>query len=165
MIFTPHMLTGVVIGAKTQNLGRIIILGIGFHFVLDKLPHWDYVVQKHTEQFRKTKKIKALFPLFFKIFLDIVIGFSIFLIIAYYNKELLAHLPFIFAGIFFSVLPDIYLGWLFMFAPKKLAEKHILFHEKYLHYPESKEKEGKITFLGIATQVLVIIACVFLLSL
>ena len=42
MIITPHLLVGAAIGAKTHNLGLIIILGLLSHLILDKIPHWDY---------------------------------------------------------------------------------------------------------------------------
>ena len=165
MILTPHILVGATIGAKIHNLGLIIILSILFHFVLDKIPHWDYSALKQIKEFKKNKKIASIFPLFIKMAIDGLTGLLIFLI-ALWNKDIFSSnfWPFIFLGIFISVLPDIILGSSIMFLPKKISKAYNNFHEKYLHF-KHKEKEGEITFLGLITQFLVIIICVFLLNL
>jgi uncharacterized protein YacL len=164
MIFTPHIVVGATIGAKTQNLGLIIILAILFHIIMDKLPHWDYPVISDIKNFRKTKRFKFLFRLILKASTDIIIGLLI-AFLALWNFDILNLLPFIILGIFFSVLPDIISSFVFFFGSNKLIEKHNKNFYKYFHCPEDKEKEGKITFLGLATQIIVIVICVFLLNL
>ena len=157
MIFTPHIVVGMAIGAKTQNLGLIIILGLLFHFAMDKIPHWDYV-NSGIRNFPRTKNFKALFSDFFKIAIDGLFGLLIvFLCIWQKGVFTPRYLLFILLGIFFSILPDIDLAFSFLLLPQKISKKYFAFHEKYLHYSEDKEKEGKITFLGIITQILMII--------
>lgn len=164
MIFTPHIVVGATIGAKTQNLGLIVILGLITHFVMDKVPHWDYV-WLGIKKFRKDKDFKALFSDLLKIAVDCTFGLLIVFFVLWYKGLLdFNYLPFILFGIFFSTLPDIILG-LAWFLPKKSVKKFINFTEKYLHYPEDKQKEGEITFLGLATEIIVVVICVFLLSL
>jgi len=163
MVITSHILAGAAIGAKTQNLGLIIILSFLIHALLDRIPHWDYNIQG-IESFEKTKKIKPLIIDFIKMGIDGFIGLTIVIIAVscggvFEPKYLL----YILAGMLFSVLPDIVLGFSIMFAPKKM-KSYIKFH-KNLHGPEHKKKKGKITFLGLATQVIVIMFSVFLLSL
>ena len=165
MIYTPHIIVGAAIGARTQDLGLIVIFAFLTHFIMDKLPHWDYAVRKGFEKFRKTKKIKYFFWLLVKISIDTIIGLLIVLIVVWKNN-LFDLWPFIVLGIFFSLLPDFVVTLIYVFAKKKFTEKVLAFHFKYLHHPENKEKEGRITFLGLFTEILVIIiSCVFLLNL
>jgi len=164
MIFTPHIIVGAVIGAKTQNLGLVIILGILTHIILDKLPHWDYPVRKYTKNFKKTKKINSLFPLILHSVIDMTFGLLMVFFIVW-QKDLFDLLPFIVVGIIFSLLLDAIGGCVLLFATEDFTKKYLNFLHKYIHHPETKEKEGKITFLGLATQIIVIMISVFLLSL
>ena len=164
MILTPHIIVGAVIGAKTQDLGLIVILALLSHFIMDKLPHWDYDLPAVFREFRENKKIKPLVSDFVKMAIDITIGLLIVFIIIWYKNFLnFDYLPFILFGIFISLLPDIIFGLAFL-VPSKIARK-INKIGGFLHC-KYKEKEGKITFLGLATQIIVIIiSCVFLLNL
>lgn len=164
MILAPHIIAGAVIGAKTQNLGLIVILGLIIHFIMDWIPHWDYAIFKNLRNFQKTKKIKYFISPFIKASIDSTIGLLIVFIV--WQKNLFDFLPFILLGIFFSWLPDIVNGFILVFAKDKFNKKYFKFHKKYLHYPENKQKEGKITFLGATTQIIIIIiSCVLLLYL
>jgi len=161
MILTPHFIVGAAIGAKTHNLGLIIILGILSHYILDFIPHWDYV-NHGIKDFHKTKDFKALFPDLFKITIDGLIGLLIVFLIVW-QKDLLNlnNLIFVILGIFFSILPDILLFTAIIFGGT-LAQKYIDFHHKFLHCSKDKEKEGKITFLNISTQILIIILSIIM---
>lgn len=162
MIFSPHIIVGAAIGAKTQNLGLIIILGLIIHVIMDKLPHWDYI-WRGVKDFKKHKNIKILFRDSLKMAADLTFGFLIVLFILWYKDLLnLNYLPFILFGIFISLLPDMLYGfnWLLIGKSNKLTK----FIES-LHCPENKEKEGKITFLGLITEILTIIIAVLILLL
>jgi len=161
MILTPHILAGAVIGAKTQNLGLIIILGIISHFILDKFSHWEYI-NYGIRNFRKNKSFKSLFFDLFKITIDGLVGLLIVFLIVWQN-HLLNNWSFILFGIFFSILPDILLGLMWILVSPTLSEKYMKFHHSFLHGPKDKEKEGKITFLGLITQILVIIISIIIL--
>jgi hypothetical protein len=155
MIFIPHIIVGATIGAKTQNLGLIVILGLISHLIMDKLPHWDYDISG-IKNFKETKNFKALFIDFGKMLIDCLLGFMVtFSILKYKNLLNSEHLPFIIFAVAISLLPDIIFGLIMLFAPKNLLEKYIYIHCKFLH--RKKEKEGKITFLGLATEILVIL--------
>ena len=163
MILTPHILVGAVIGAKTQNLGLIVVLGLIIHFIMDWIPHWDYI-NSGIKDFSKTKNFKALFLDFIKIAIDGLLGLLIVFLVLGQEKVLNPkYFLFILAGIIISLLPDISLGSAWYFGGES-AEKYTNLHYKFLHY-NKKEKEGKITFWGIMTQILIIIVCVFLLRL
>ncbi|MBU3922767.1 hypothetical protein KJ684_00820 [Patescibacteria group bacterium] len=163
MIFTPHILVGTVIGTKTQDLGLIILLGIAIHILLDKLPHWEYAVETDLRNFHKTKKIKYFIRPFIKASIDFLSGLLIVFFIILQNN-LFYLLPYIMVAIFFSLLPDILGGSMFLFAKDKFIEKYIKIFIKYFHI-KNKEEDNKITFLNITTQILVVIICVFLLYL
>jgi len=152
MIFAPHIVIGAAIGAKTQNLGLIIILGLLSHWILDRIPHWDYDISKNVGDFRSGNKNKGLLGLSFKIFADGIIGFLIILIpIIYYHLFNFKSLLFIFLGIFFSVLPDIVLGLILLFSSNGFLKKYFEFHNKYLH----NKKEGTPTLFRILMQILI----------
>jgi len=152
MIFTPHIVIGAVIGAKTQDLGLIIILGLLSHWILDRIPHWDYDISKNVGEFRGNNKHKGLLGLSFKILIDGLIGFSIILIpVIYYHLFNFKSLLFIFLGIFFSVLPDIVLGLILLFSSEDFLKKYFEFHKKYLH----NKKEGSPTLFRVLTEILI----------
>ncbi|PJE57722.1 MAG: hypothetical protein COU82_00430 [Candidatus Portnoybacteria bacterium CG10_big_fil_rev_8_21_14_0_10_38_18] len=161
MILIPHILVGAAIGAKTHNLGLIVILGLLSHFIMDKIPHWDYI-NSGIKDFRKSKNFKALFRDLFKIAVDGMIGLLIVFLIIWQIHQL-TDLLFIMLAIFVSVLPDILLGLVHLFAPRNFAEKYVKFHFRFLHFAKDKEKEGKITFFNISTEILVIVIAIIIL--
>ena len=135
MIYTPHILIGAAIGAKTHNLGLIIILGLISHFIMDKIPHWDYPVYKYIKNFEETKSFKSLLPLILKSTIDVFIGLAIVFVAAWYKNILDFHnIIFILLGIFFSLLPDIILAPMVIWLSKDFSKKYIQFHEKYLTF-------------------------------
>ena len=157
MVFTPHIIVGAAIGAKTQDLGLIIILGFLSHFIMDKLPHWDYS-WSGVRNFKKDKNFKAFFSDSLKMAADITFGLLIvFLILWYKNILSFDYLPFILFGIFISLLPDMIYGFSWLFTGK--SNKYTKFIES-IHY---KQKEGKITFLGLLTEILTIVIAIIIL--
>lgn len=153
MILLPHIVTGGVIGAKTKNLGLIVILGFLSHFILDRIPHWDYALPG-IRSFSATGNINALIIDVLKILLDIALGLLIIFLITRRKKALSReYLPYMFLGILASVLPDI--PWILSsFIDSDILNNCISFHNKF-HF--ITEKEGAITFLGFFAQIAVII--------
>ncbi|HUT96413.1 MAG TPA: hypothetical protein VMW82_02510 [Candidatus Paceibacterota bacterium] len=153
MILLPHIITGAVIGAKTQNFGLIIILGFLIHFIMDRIPHWDYSI-KGVQDFRKTRNFKKLIITLIKIGIDGLIGLLIVFLTLWQKEQLnFNYLLFVLFGIFVSVLPDIIFAFFILFMPTHLLKNYLDFHYKYLHL----KKEGGITFLGLSAQIAVII--------
>ena len=160
MIFTPHIIVGAAIGAKMHNLGLIVILGLLTHFIMDRIPHWDYS-WLGIKNFKKTKNFKALFSDFLKMGIDCTLGLLIVFPFLWYKNFLnFNYLPFILLGIFVSLLPDIVFGLVRFLAGRPTKYTEIC--EKNFHY-KNKEKEGKITFLNISTEILVIIISIIIL--
>ena len=164
MIITPHLLIGAAIGAKIKYLGWIIVLGLLSHFILDKIPHWDYG-NRAFQKFKKNKSYKILFIFFLQLMIDGLIGLVIVLFIVW-QKNIVEpkHLLFILIGILASLLPDILLGtsWLFHNKFKKFSKIWINFHEKILHCPKHILK---LTLLGLGTEILVSIIAILILLL
>lgn len=158
MIFTPHLVIGAVIGSKTHNLGLIIILGILSHFILDKLPHWDYS-NSGISNFRETKNFKALITDLIKIAIDGMVGVLIIVPLIWHTGLFsdFKNIVSILLGMFFSTLPDIFLFFGFILFSKKTMEKTMDFHVRFLHC----KKEGyRITFLNLTTEIFVILLAI-----
>ncbi|MBD3282476.1 MAG: hypothetical protein GF387_02600 [Candidatus Portnoybacteria bacterium] len=162
MVFTPHIIVGAAIGARIKNFGLVIVIALISHLALDKLYHWDYPIPG-IEYFQKHKNLKKVIFDFIKIGIDGLIGLIILLPALYaggffdLNAE---QLPFIATGIFFSILPDIVLGFVFLLKKGKGLNKYLSLHENYLHF----DHKNKIRFdlKGVLTQIIVIILALFL---
>jgi len=111
---------------------------------------------KNINEFKNDGKINGLFNLLLRASLDGLIGVLIIVIfIIHDNLFNVNSLIFIFLGMFFAVLPDIVLAIVIIFGRGKFSQKYIEIHEKYFHI--KTKREGKITFLGLFTQILVVI--------
>ena len=133
MILTTHILAGAVLGREIKNPYEIAGLAVAFHFALDLLPHGDYLNKK-----------SSLWE-FWKVALDLAIGFSIVAAI-FFCRGLTstADLRNIIIGIFFSLLPD---GTTFLYwkMGMKFLKPIKIFHEKLHRYPEfSPESEFRL---------------------
>lgn len=164
MVLTPHLLAGALIGAKTHNLGLIIILGILSHFILDRIPHWDYP-NAGISNYRQGRNLKKLLIEFTKVLTDGLVGLIILWVIIFWKEDLLAtkNIIFMLIGIFFATLPDIFLLFSYLIFPEKIAEKLINFHHGFFHYkrPERDENKPLGLFLEILMVFLIILAFFF----
>ena len=143
MVITPHMLIGAAIGSQSSNLLVAFGLGLVSHFLLDILPHWDYIDDINFE--RSVLK---------KIALDFVLGSVLVLIFAWsYNRMAVIMM----AAIFGALLPD------FLIALSKLFENKYLSSWRSFHHKIHIFK--KLSFWqGLpATISVILIAIMFLL--
>lgn len=166
MVITPHLLIGAVIGAEIKHFGWIIVLGLLSHFVLDKIPHWDY--GKKVEKIPRDKNFKKnLFVEFLKIGVDGLIGLVIVVPIIW-QKDMInpEYIFFILVGVLASLLPDILLGASKLFYIynkfKKISKSYADFHHKFLHHPKHIRKP---TLLGLGTEIIVSIVAILILLL
>jgi len=92
MIIIPHMLVGAAIGRRVHNIWLVFIFGFISHYLLDFLPHWDYL-----------SRIEITNPdHLIKIGLDFILGVSIiFILIRSCSKKWL-----VLVGIIAALLPD-----------------------------------------------------------
>jgi hypothetical protein len=151
MILAPHMIVGAVIGAKVHNFWLVAILSTISHFILDKMPHFDYLTNQEITNFRKGKKFKIIL----KTLIDVIVGLILLFVLVCNRQLTSAQLILVIVGVFFSVLPDFIWG-LSMIFDSKILNKYRNFKAR-INYQVKTEKEGKITFLGTFTQILVII--------
>jgi hypothetical protein len=162
MVLTPHLLAGAVIGAKTHNLGLIIILGLLSHLILDRIPHWDYP-NSGISNFKDHRNFKNLIIDILKIVADGVIGLIIILVIALEKNDLLQpkNIIFMSLGVFFATLPDISLILSFLIFPEKISKKIIRFHNEFFHYKRPEENEKKSLGLILEISITLIAILVF----
>ena len=164
MVLTPHLLAGAAIGAKTHNLGLIVVLGLLSHLVLDRIAHWDYP-NAGLSNYRQEKNLKNLFIEFTKIVIDGIIGLTVIWIISFWKKDLL-EIKNIFSmliGVFFATLPDISLLFSYLILPEKISEKLVNFHHSFFHYkrPEKDKDKPLGLFLEILMVFLIILVFFF----
>lgn len=166
MILTPHLIVGATIGAKIHSLWLVIILSLASHFILDKIFHWEYSSGKNSffRKFRETRDLKSLFMFVGQMIVDALVGLAI-VFVSMKIKGLLdtESLKYVLIGCFFSILPDITLGTSFLFKNSTISKNYFIIHNKYLHFKREIEKEGKLTFLGIFTQIIVVVISLLLL--
>jgi hypothetical protein len=95
MIIIPHMLVGAAIGARVRNIWSVFVLVWLSHYLLDFLPHWDYL-----DVIDITNPDHLL-----KIGLDFIIGIILLMVLvsSYSNsrKWLIS------AGLIIAFLPDV----------------------------------------------------------
>ncbi|MFA6193377.1 MAG: hypothetical protein WC726_00740 [Parcubacteria group bacterium] len=152
MILTTHILAGAVLGANIQNPCAVAGLAVAVHFALDLLPHGDYLNKKSS------------FKEFWKVALDLAIGFGAVAAILFFRGETSsANLQNIAIGIFFSLLPDgttlLYMMGMKFLKPIKM------FHEKMHFYPDFSSKR-EFRFKNNLFDILIsLIAVIILISL
>lgn len=92
MIITHHMLVGAVVGAHSSHLWSAFILGLFSHYLLDALPHWDYL-----------RKVKISNPDHLKkVGLDFILGGLLVLFLTWSSPQKL----FILVALMAALLPD-----------------------------------------------------------
>lgn len=148
MIATPHLVIGAIIGVKFKFLPLVILFAFLSHYLLDYLPHADYLVENI-----KKKKWKKSGLDFLKLTLDLGAGLILIMFIHYFTK---ANYFILFTAAFFAILPDLtVLNW---FCPNnKILEYHSNFHEK-IHYSKNPAPDEEISvWTKIFTQLLIIL--------
>lgn len=128
MTLATHIVTGTVIGTKLGNPFAIAIVAVVFHFVLDAIPHGDYVNEKSTLRD------------WWKEALSLSIGLSIaFFSIAVRGTPEWPTLKNIGISIFFSLLPDA-THFMYRFLKMNFLRPIKEFHEGLHYYPNGSTK-------------------------
>jgi hypothetical protein len=152
MILTTHILTGAVLGREISNPYAVAGLAVAAHFILDTLPHGDYL--------NKNSSFKECW----KVIVDLAIGLGVvYAIIFSRDITSTANLENIAIGIFFSLLPD-GMTLLYMMGMKFLKPIK-KFHERLHCYPESSPKHKFHLKNNLFDILISLIAIVTLLSL
>jgi len=155
MILIVHALVGAALGSKIHNLWIVSIASVVIHFLLDRLPHWDYGPGD------KWNKLSVGGLLFFglKIFIDFV---TVVLTIYWLLTLSPANSRYILAGVFFSLLPDglalLYCLDSILFKRQiKILTNYFLLHDAN-HISENKNS----LFLGILIVSLIMLISIYL---
>lgn len=131
MVITPHLLAGAVIGAHSPNVWAAFCFGLISHYLLDALPHWEYL-----DNLKMNGKLK----MFAKISLDFIIGvIIIFALIWDYPQKLI-----IISALIGSLLPDALEFFYANFKMKWLKFFHD-FHNKIHYYKKVSFLKGSIS--------------------
>jgi len=142
MVITPHLLAGAAIGAHSPNVWVAFCFGLISHYLLDSLPHWDYLDSVKISKFSQIAKIS----------IDLIIGLIILITLSWPLKII------VISGIIGALLPD-FLQLVYGNVNIKFLRPFCLFHNK-IHYYK------RVSFLkGSIFQVIVIILSVILLYL
>lgn len=153
MILFPHMLAGALVGSKFENLIVIFAAAVCLHFLLDIIPHWDYL-ENEISEFSK----KGFWIFMGKVAIDLILGaFFVWLIF----KDSPAPFQNIAWGAFFGILPD---GVVFLnqISGKRIKwlKKFQAFHHRLHFLLEASKKVPLKT--GLVLEILTIVILLFL---
>jgi len=94
MFITPHMLVGITIASRLRNFWSVFIFCWLSHYLLDFLPHWDYL-----EKITQTEH-------FIRILADFIFGLILVAILIYFFNQKYKSL--IIFGLIIAILPDFF---------------------------------------------------------
>ena len=135
MVITPHLLAGAAIGAHSPNVWAAFCFGLLSHYLLDSLPHWEYL---------KDIKIKKFNELV-KILIDFIIG-SIIVIFLFLSSSFNIIIIF---GIIGALLPD-FIEFIYKNFKIKFLRPLSLFHLKTHYYKRVSFLKGSISQVIVA---------------
>lgn len=177
MILTPHFITGATITKIVPNKPLAYLLAFLSHFVLDIFPHSDYPLSG----LDKGPKNKKFYNDLIKIIADISFGI-IYIIISANVFDNFKIGPAIISG-FIAIFPDLLNGLLYLIHEGNFLhlikgqllentknfssqnKKPINFIHRFVHDKIFPQKEKVNLFIGISTQVIVVIIDTILLLL
>lgn len=118
MVIAPHMLVGAAVGSQASNVWLAFCFGLLSHFLIDALPHWDYLKGVDIGNPNHLKKIA----------LDFILGTGLVLILIWSESQKL----FILIAITGALLPD-FLEVAYENFNIKLLRPFSRFHD-WIHY-------------------------------
>lgn len=167
MLLTPHILVGAAVASKFSNPLLGLLFAFLSHFLLDRIPHWEYSIE--TLKQIKTRGVKFCLPELKKIFIDIFGGCVILIIAVHASSNNIPFWAWALGG-FFGMLPDGLTALLFakrgngkalhvlLYAPLKLF---FIFHQS-IHY--SKQKGLPPLRIGLGTQLIASLLALYFLT-
>lgn len=143
MILSTHLVVGATVGSQIGNPAAAFTINLMLHYLLDSLPHWDYL----------DKVLKKDVP---KILLDFIIGI-VLLIPLYWLFSPSINLASFLLGAAAAVLPDFLQGMRNLFHLDFLQ-----FHSRFHHFIHFEKNQPFVKGFGIQLA-FVIISVIFLL--
>ena len=148
MILTPHLLLGAAIASKIEYAPAALLMAFLSHYFLDLIPHIEYSIKNISE-----KQWQKSLPDILRVFLDFSFGMLLILI---FSKNQ----PIIYICAFIALIPDS-LTIINSIFPNRILKIHNNIHRGKIHFLKHKKIS---TFWRILSQLLVIIASIFLLK-
>lgn len=147
MILTPHLLAGATLVTLIDNLPLALLLAFFSHYILDIIPHWDYLTPNI-----KAKNWWHALPEFLAISFDFFSGIILILLLAENWRLALV-------GALFATLSDILTFLTILFPEINLLEKHNSLHGEICHWFRSKKIS---VFWKIASQIGLILLAIWM---
>jgi hypothetical protein len=147
------MLVGAAIGYRIRNFWAIFIVAIFLHFLLDRLPHWEYHGKIDSQKIHP----RELFRLFFRALVDLAGG--VFILWTFWKDS--PHLAYIAFGAFISILPD---GVTFSHLLTRTLlkrENPVLKKFYWLHEKNHIQDSRNYPLWGLAAQSLIVILSIY----
>jgi len=151
MILTTHILSGAALGASVKNPYAVAGLAIILHFLLDTLPHGDYL--------NKKSRLRE----FWKVAVDLAIGFSLVAAAVLIREGIFNNIQNILVGIFFSLFPD-GTTFLYIWVKIKFLKPLKTFHENlhcYKNRDPRRQFKLKNNLWDIAISLISLITLIF----
>lgn len=129
MILTTHALVGAAVGSKINNPLIIVPVVLAVHYFLDGFRHGEYIDDRKDN-------VKSTW---WKVAIDILLGFSIIFYFLYFSKSDLKLSFNILLGTFFSMLPDLLTLIYYWRKDLKIINKIKAFHSfahRYTKFPK-----------------------------
>lgn len=154
MILASHIIISGILGSQTQNYFLAAIIGFASHYVLDAIPHWDYLPEEFQSRVKTDKefvKNKKFWRELSKVAIDGLAGLVLLLTFAGFYQG--ANIASALISAFFGILPDALslLYWITKWRPIKWNHNFQVF----IHYSIFKKPEPNF-WPGIVTQIMTI---------
>lgn len=147
MIELPHTIVGAAIAVKIGNPALALPLALVSHFVLDPIPHWNPHLYTEVKRDGRVSNRSKLFMAG-----DVILSLAAGLFIASRMLPNTALAFLVLLGAFVSVFPDLIKAPFYL-----LGVRHPLL-VRYVEVERSIQGETDKPLLGIASQLLVVIA-------
>lgn len=161
MLLAPHILVGAALATSIPNPFLGLLFAFLSHFLLDRIPHWEYSIEPLKEI--KTKGTRYCMPILRRVALDITLGFVFVIFALALHKGESSFFLALFGG-FFGILADGLAGLFFLSKPRGLFFRALkafyAFHQK-VHF--NKKMGLPALRIGLSTQAIAsLIALYFL---
>ncbi len=107
MILASHIIVSGLLGSQTNNYFLAAAIGFFSHYVLDGIPHWDYLSKEFETKAQKNPgfmKDQKFWREIGKVALDLLIGLILLFALAKLSGN--SNIISVFIAAFFSILPD-----------------------------------------------------------
>jgi len=162
MILASHILVGAAVATSFVNPISGVFFAFLSHFVLDRIPHWEYSVDPLKQI--KTRGVRYCLPILRRVFLDFALGYALLTLAIALATQRIAWDTALFGG-FSGILPDGMTFLLFLWRGKKgvistVLKLHYILHVN-MHF--SKEKGLPPLHVGLSTQGIAILLALYFL--